>query len=256
MRKRRTFIALAALGVLAMYQPCIAQNSAASSASGAEQTFLTIDHLLIQAADSALGKVGDGDSVPALAQKNPDVSPAPAMTLQNSNAKSNRLDSLRPIVQTILVREGLPEELAAVIAVESSGNPLALSPKGARGLWQLMPATAHRYGLNVDSRNDERIDIEKSTVGAARYLRDLYSQFGSWPLALAAYNTGEGNLQRAIARAGSNEFATLSFFGYLPAETRQYVPAVLSAMETPHLLTSEKASTSRQAMTVYALSTQ
>jgi membrane-bound lytic murein transglycosylase D len=114
--------------------------------------------------------------------------------------------------------------------VESGGNPLALSPKGARGLWQLMPETARRYGLTVDGWRDDRIDLEKSTEGAARYLRELHTEFDDWALALAAYNTGKRNVEIAIERAQTREFNALSLQGYLPAETRKYVPAVLAAM--------------------------
>lgn len=141
-----------------------------------------------------------------------------------------RLELIRPSITPILEKEGIPAELAAVVLVESGGDPAALSPKGARGLWQLMPDTARRYGLAVDSSRDERLDIEKSTHAAARYLSDLYLEFKSWPLALAAYNTGEQNLQRAIDRSRSTEFAVLSTLGFLPAETRNYVPAVMAAI--------------------------
>ena len=140
-----------------------------------------------------------------------------------------RVESLRPAIDPILQGEGVPVELAAVVLVESGGNTSALSPKGARGLWQLMPDTARRYGLVVDGVRDERVDIEKSTRAAARYLSDLHLQFGSWPLALAAYNTGEQNLRRAIDRGRSTEFNVLSSSFLLPLETRNYVPAVLAA---------------------------
>ena len=107
----------------------------------------------------------------------------------------------------------------------------ALSPKGALGLWQLMPDTARRYGLVVTASRDERLDVEKSTRAAARYLRDLYQQFGSWPLALAAYNAGEQGGPKAVERAGTRDFVQLSSLRLLPQETRNYVPAVLSAMQ-------------------------
>ena len=142
-----------------------------------------------------------------------------------------RLNTLRPLLNPILDREGVPQEIASVVMVESGGRPTALSPKGALGLWQLMPDTARRYGLVVTSTRDERLDIEKSTGAAAHYLRDLYQQFGSWPLALAAYNAGEQRVQRAVGRAGTADFIKLSSLNSLPQETRNYVPAVLSAME-------------------------
>ena len=168
-----------------------------------------------------------------------------------------RVESLRPAIDPILQREGVPVEMAAVVLVESGGNTSAISPKGARGLWQLMPDTARRYGLVVDCSRDERVDIEKSTRAAARYLGDLHLKFGSWPLALAAYNTGEQNLQRAIDRGRSTEFSVLSSTGRLPLETRNYVPAVLAAtrsfgqpfvLEVPHPTPT--------AVTVFAISSR
>src|ERR1017187_1610362 len=154
----------------------------------------------------------------------PDVSPS-------VGAAMKRLDQLRPTLSRILESEGVPQEIASVVVVESGGRTTALSPKGALGLWQLMPDTARRYGLVVTPSRDERLDIEKSTGAAAHYLRDLYQQFGSWPLAIAAYNAGEQALQRAIARAGTRDFVQISSLRLLPQETRNYVPAVLSGMQ-------------------------
>lgn len=166
-----------------------------------------------------------------------------------------RVELLRPAIDPILQREGIPVELAAVVLVESGGNATALSQTGARGLWQLMPDTARRYGLVVDGVRDDRVDIEKSTHAAARYLSDLHLQFGSWPLALAAYNTGEQNLQRAIDRSHSTEFTVLNSIGRLPLETRNYVPAVLAAMRSfgqPFVLTAPHPTPA--AITVFAFS--
>ncbi len=92
-----------------------------------------------------------------------------------------------------------------------------------------MPLTAQRYGLTVTEQSNERLDPAKATRAAARYLRDLHDRFGSWPLALAAYNAGEQAVEKAISRAGSKDFAVLSSLRLLPAETRRYVPAVLAA---------------------------
>ena len=140
-----------------------------------------------------------------------------------------RISGLRPVVEPILKEEGLPPEILGLMLVESGGNAAALSPQGARGLWQFMPATARRYGLRVSYGSDERLDVERSTRAAARHLRDLYVQFGDWPLALAAYNAGDGAVQKAIRRGKTTDFATLSSLRLLPAETRAYVPAVLAA---------------------------
>lgn len=139
-----------------------------------------------------------------------------------------RVEQLRPIIAPILREEDVPTELIAVVLIESGGQPMALSPKGARGVWQFMPDTARRYGLVVSPGTDERLDVQKSTRAAARYLRDLYRRFGDWSLALAAYNAGENTVDAASERAGSAEFARIS--PWLPLETRDYVPAVLSAM--------------------------
>ena len=143
-----------------------------------------------------------------------------------------RVELLRPVVEPILRSHGVPSELLAVMIVESGGSALALSPKGARGPWQLMPDTARRYGLRVDQIQDDRIDLFKATDAAAQYLHDLYGQFGDWKLALAAYNTGEINVQSAIQRAGSQDFYQLANLRILPLETRNYVPRVLATVQS------------------------
>jgi transglycosylase-like protein with SLT domain len=131
----------------------------------------------------------------------------------------------------IFREEGVPVELLRIAQVESNWKPFALSPKGAFGLWQLMPATARRYGLRVDPMRDDRADMDKSTRAAARYLRDLHLRFGDWALALAAYNAGEDALQRAMERGENNDFWNLSQRKLLPAETRAYVPAILAVLD-------------------------
>ena len=143
----------------------------------------------------------------------------------------DRLGRIRPVLEDILESEGLPKTLIAVVLVESAGDPLALSPKEARGLWQIIPATARQYGLSVDSQQDDRIHTEKATRAAARFLRDLYDEFHDWPLALAAYNAGKQAVERAVQKSRTDNFWTLSSQRLLPEETRNYVPAVLSAMQ-------------------------
>jgi membrane-bound lytic murein transglycosylase D len=140
-----------------------------------------------------------------------------------------RMNSYRDSFVQILEEEGVPVGLLGVALVESGFNPLALSPKGARGIWQFMPATARRYGLSVGPGGDHRTHPEHATRAAARYLRDLYQMFGDWKLALAAYNAGEGRIQRIIKRTGIRDFEEMSRRGLLPLETRKYVPAVLAA---------------------------
>jgi hypothetical protein len=140
-----------------------------------------------------------------------------------------RYSQHRDTLLRVLAEEQLPSALLAVALVESRFDPLALSPKGARGIWQLMPATAERYGLTAQPAHDQRTHPEAATRAAARYLRDLYQLFGDWKLALAAYNAGEGRVQRAINVAGVRDFDELARRGLLPLETRRYVPAVLAA---------------------------
>lgn len=143
-------------------------------------------------------------------------------------AAIQRVQQLRPTIEPILRQEGVPSELSAIVLVESGGQLTALSPKGARGVWQFMPDTARRYGLAVTADRDERIEVVKSTRAAARYLRDLYQQFGDWRLAFAAYNAGEQAVEQAAARTGRRDFSALR--RALPQETRSYVFAVLNAM--------------------------
>ncbi len=147
-----------------------------------------------------------------------------------SPGKSERMRRLRPLLEPILAQEGVPAQLSALALVESGGDPAALSPRGARGLWQFMPGTARGYGLAVDGARDERLDLLKSTRAAARYLRDLHARFGDWRLAFAAYNAGAGAVERASRQAGARDFSLLST--HLPEETRSYVPAVLAAMRS------------------------
>lgn len=140
-----------------------------------------------------------------------------------------RFDEYAETLTRILAEEEVPVELLSVALVESGFNPQAISPKGARGIWQFMPTTARRYGLSTGPRNDRRTDPAHSTRAAAKYLRDLYEQFGDWKLTLAAYNAGEGRIQRIIDRTGIRDFDEMARRGYLSKETRGYVPAVLGA---------------------------
>lgn len=134
-----------------------------------------------------------------------------------------------PIFQETLNRYDLPEELKAMAIIESALNPLAVSRAGAKGMWQFMYGTAKMYGLHIDSFVDERLDPIKSADAAARYLKDAYNIFGDWNLAIASYNCGAGNVNRAIRRSGgSREFWDI--WPYLPRETRGYVPAFVGAL--------------------------
>ncbi len=135
-----------------------------------------------------------------------------------------------PMILDIFKEKGLPEELVFTAMIESGFNPVAVSKAGAKGLWQFMAPTARLYGLRVDRWMDERLDPEKSTVAAANYLRDLYTVFGSWDLAQAAYNAGEVRVQQAIQGSGSRDFWVLHRRSpHLLPETKNFVPAIHAA---------------------------
>lgn len=126
---------------------------------------------------------------------------------------------------------GVPEDLVWLAFVESVWNPRAVSPAAAGGIWQFISATATDYGLTVQSGNDERADPFKQTRVAAVYLRDLYTIFGDWTLAMAAYNGGEPRLMGAIVRNGNANFWELYDKQLLPRETCNYIPKILATIK-------------------------
>lgn len=134
-----------------------------------------------------------------------------------------------PIYEEYLLKYSLPLELKYLSVIESALNPTAKSHCGAAGLWQFMPATGKAYGLNINSYVDERYNISLATDAACRHLKDLYGIYNDWALAIAAYNCGAGNVNKAIKRAGGRK----DFFGimnYLPKETQGYVPAYMAVV--------------------------
>ena len=136
---------------------------------------------------------------------------------------------LMPQLRAAFVAEGVPAELAWVAEAESSLNPSARSPVGAKGLFQFMPDTAKAMGLST-FLPDERTHPEKSARAAARYLKTLHQKFGNWALALAAYNAGEGRVSRMLAKQKATSFTAIA--ETLPAETRMYVPKVCALIAT------------------------
>ncbi|HZM70283.1 MAG TPA: LysM peptidoglycan-binding domain-containing protein [Candidatus Cryosericum sp.] len=135
-----------------------------------------------------------------------------------------------PLIKSIFREEGLPEDLVYMAHQESAFKTSAYSRARAKGMWQFMSFTGRKYGLKIDPWIDERSDFEKATRAAASYLRDLYARYGDWYLAMAAYNAGEGKIDRAVARARSKDFWTIARTRYIRAETKSYVPAILASI--------------------------
>lgn len=153
-----------------------------------------------------------------------------------------------PLIEDALAKYNIPLELKYLAIVESALNPTAISRAGAAGLWQFMPGTGKMYGLEITSYQDDRFDPIKETEAACKYLRFLYNTFGDWNLALAAYNSGPGNVNKAIRRAGGKkDFWAIKQF--LPKETQGYVPAFIAVnyimnYSTEHNIFPKKASIS------------
>jgi membrane-bound lytic murein transglycosylase D len=141
-----------------------------------------------------------------------------------------RSESFRPLVMPTLEKEGLPPELFFLAMIESGFSNTAFSRSAASGTWQFMKPTAKHYGLQINYWVDERRDPVKSTIAAARYLKDLHKQMRNWYLAVAAYNAGPGKVMRAMQATKSRDYWTLSKSPYLLPETKNYVPKLLAAL--------------------------
>lgn len=138
-----------------------------------------------------------------------------------------RYEKYRPVFEKHFGPRNIPEEVMTLCIVESAVSPNALSSAGAYGMWQLMPETADRFGLQVNYFVDERTDVDKSTEAAAKYLAGAYKEFGSWPLAVLSYNCGPGNIRKAIIKAGGSS-AFWDIYPYLPKETRGYLLSLIA----------------------------
>lgn len=145
-------------------------------------------------------------------------------------AQLSRSERYLPMIRRIFQEQGLPLDLVYLAMIESGFSPLAVSPKEAVGLWQFIEGTAKRYGLKVNEWVDERRDPEKSTKAAARYLKDLYAQFGCWYLAAAGYNAGEKRVEGVVKRYATRDFWVMAQSHLLPQETCNYVPQLIAAV--------------------------
>ena len=138
-----------------------------------------------------------------------------------------------PMIEEELIRAGLPIELRTLAVIESGLNPIATSKAGARGIWQFMPSTGKEFGLEINSLVDERCDVRLSTQAACRFFKTVFPMYNDWTLTLASYNTGPGNVNKAIVRAGGNPKSYKGSFWdvyeFLPEETRKYVPFYMGA---------------------------
>ena len=143
-------------------------------------------------------------------------------------AGMQRSGKYRPMIQRVLDEVGVPQELIHLAQAESGFIPRAVSRAAAGGMWQFLTWRGQQYGLMQTSYTDDRMDPEKATRAAARHLRDLYSEFGDWYLAIAAYNCGPGTVEKAVERTGYADFWELRARGVLPAETTNYVPIILA----------------------------
>jgi len=133
------------------------------------------------------------------------------------------------LMKGILKEQDIPEEMVFLSLIESGFNPNAYSPAKAAGYWQFIAATAKRYGLEINWWRDERRDPVKSTVAAANYLKDLYDMFGSWNLAMAAYNAGEGRIMKALNKTKADDYWSLLPTNQIRRETKDYVPKFIAA---------------------------
>lgn len=140
-----------------------------------------------------------------------------------------RAERYAPTIKGILKKNGLPEDLVYLSMIESGFNMKARSQAKASGPWQFMHGTGKQYGLKVDYWVDERYDLEKSTVAAARYLKNLFDQFGCWWLAAASYNAGENRVKKAMEKQDTKDFWKLREYKTLPRETQEYVPQLIAA---------------------------
>lgn len=216
------------------------ERESADTVRHASET-LRVDTLLLQRlqeeymrlyeADSLTRRINDIAALNALAVPPGTYSQVEWFTVGHTVATAkilSRFARYKEQFRRVFRSYGIPEDLTALCIVESAVNPRAVSPAGAVGMWQFMPETASACGLVVNAFRDDRTDPMRSCVAAAAFLGTLYDRFGSWSLAVSAYNCGAGRVEAAAARAGTFDYDRLRDF--LPEETRQYLPRLLGAI--------------------------
>ena len=231
---RRTLAALRMMPAYAEYADWLAERLDLMETAGLATRFPTPPRVLLPLPPDPAEPISPPvptSPPPAVAFAPPLRSPVPFYDIWHERLRTRprpeKADELMPVLKVIFAAEGIPTELVWLAEVESSLNPSARSPAGARGLFQLMPATAKAFGLRTFPF-DERTQPGKNARAAAKFLRVLHDRFDSWPLALAAFNAGEGRIAIAQKRAGSKAYADIA--DLLPAETRMYVPKVLATL--------------------------
>ena len=146
-------------------------------------------------------------------------------------ASLQRVGKYRGLIQNVLKEEGVPQDIIYLAVAESGFQPQVVNAKsGAGGMWQFMTFTGVQYGLTRNGYFDYRFDPEKSSRAYAKYIKALYAQFGDWYLAMAAYDWGPGNIQKAVSRTGYADYWELYRRNAMPKETRAYVPQILAAV--------------------------
>lgn len=211
--------------------PIIAVNGVNQQFADTTTTTVTVDPVVrqLQAFDSSFVELNELSPVALNDVPKIRLNPHAVKFVRDYNKGNDEdLEKIRergeryfPMMDSIFTRYHLPTELKYLAVVESELKATAVSRVGAVGPWQLMASTARDLSLKVKGKYDERRNYTKSTVAAAKYLRDLYNQFGDWPLVIASYNSGPGKVLAAIKKSGSRNFWALQ--NYLPAETRGHV---------------------------------
>ena len=209
-------------------------SNAVAKASGTSGTFSTPSESMESASRARAGTTGAGD-LPMLSHPRVDSWIKRFTTSQRSSMTVylDRMDKYEQMISSKLAERDMPQSLIYLAMIESGFNPTARSPVKASGLWQFMGGTARQMGLTVNRRVDERNNPQRSTEAALKYLAYLHDRFGSWYLAAAAYNSGEGTVSKALKHVtGKTKGTDADFYrisARLPKETREYVPKLIAA---------------------------